>query len=977
MKRYLKQLVFIIAIYFVAITNTYAFSASDYSNRGLCGNYELASFRSDGSIVKVGCYNDYASAKSAMQQNGAEDLAIMTKVGGQTKIIDANRALLDLTVNPTTLTYFYTDQELTRQHTYMDTGSLYSGVDGVHVDSAYSNSKGKWVAKVQIASLTAWIPSEAYEIVPITWVKSSSSYTVSNESIRHNFVSKIQNTYSGSSGNTIGPKPTMLNVGRYYSYDGHYFYQSLSKLIKDVKNNTHSNAANATPYYNYYMYLSNHTKTTYSSININDYLRNVLGFTGDVYGNAASTGTSRLYGQGTFFYYAQEKHGVNAILSFSLSRNETGNGRSSLAINKNNGFGLNAVDSNPMQAANWYPSFSSSIMGYASNWVTNGYAKATDWRYFGPQFGEKYSGMNVKYASAPYWSENMAANYYSFDKAYGLQDYNFYQEAITNGPTNAFTSPNTSARIIYTYPEKEDALVIVDEVEGTNVGGSTKWYKVISDMNLDSNGNVVDGDYNWKNNYVYVPSTYVRKINTAKGKNSIDSITKYQDSKYTYDLYIENQTLAPKVALTIHDANYFYDPTLTNLTGSTLLKDKFIMVYSAAYDENGKVVSYLVTRDYKTNKKEWIAANTIKFITSGYGKVNVTVSGNQYTWVNYNTVDASYSLISGLYTNTYIPLLTSQEVDGQVWYKVPVSLTSNNNSYGWTLAYTSGVSVELTMSYAKNNAPIITASDKTIMENKEFKPLENVQANDVEDGNITNKIKVTENTVDTRTPGEYKVTYEVTDSANAKTTKTIKVTVTKNNEPVIEAKDIELEYNQEFKPLENVKATDIEDGDLTNKIKVTENKVDIKKAGEYTVTYEVEDSNGKKVTKTIKVTVKEEVIEEPIEEPKKVDEPTNEKIIDNTTTELTEAEGEFYLEGLKWNKTSNKYNISGYLIILNQNNLDTPKYELVLRNNNNKEYTIEVSKWTDKVPFELGKEGNNDYSISWYQKYQMVIMTYI
>ena len=82
------------------------------------------------------------------------------------------------------------------------------------------------------------------------------------------------------------------------------------------------------------------------------------------------------------------------------------------------------------------------------------------------------------------------------------------------------------------------------------------------------------------------------------------------------------------------------------------------------------VVSYLVTRDYKYNKKEWIPANTIKFVTMGYGKVSVTVSGNQYTWVNYNTVDASYSLISGLYTNTYVPCLTYQVVDGQTWYKV-------------------------------------------------------------------------------------------------------------------------------------------------------------------------------------------------------------------------------------------------------------------------------------------------------------------
>ena len=44
-------------------------------------------------------------------------------------------------------------------------------------------------------------------------------------------------------------------------------------------------------------------------------------------------------------------------------------------------------------------------------------------RYYGGYLGDKASGMNVKYASDPYWGEKAAANYYSFDKKYGLQDY--------------------------------------------------------------------------------------------------------------------------------------------------------------------------------------------------------------------------------------------------------------------------------------------------------------------------------------------------------------------------------------------------------------------------------------------------------------------------------------------------------------------------------------------------------------------------
>ncbi|WP_411167513.1 glycoside hydrolase family 3 N-terminal domain-containing protein [Clostridium sp. MB05] len=73
--------------------------------------------------------------------------------------------------------------------------------------------------------------------------------------------------------------------------------------------------------------------------------------------------------------------------------------------------------------------------------------------------------------------------------------------------------------------------------------------------------------------------------------------------------------------------------------------------------------------------------------------------------------------------------------------------------------------------------PVITASDKVLTIGDEFVPLEGVTALDEEDGDISNKIKVKENTVDTSKAGEYKVIYEVEDSNNNKTETTIKVTV--------------------------------------------------------------------------------------------------------------------------------------------------------------------------------------------------------
>ena len=78
---------------------------------------------------------------------------------------------------------------------------------------------------------------------------------------------------------------------------------------------------------------------------------------------------------------------------------------------------------------------------------------------------------------------------------------------------------------------------------------------------------------------------------------------------------------------------------------------------------------------------------------------------------------------------------------------------------------------------AINYVPTINASDKTITVGDKFEPLKDVIANDKEDGDLTSKIKVIKNTVDTKKAGTYEVTYQVTDSQGATVTKTIKVTV--------------------------------------------------------------------------------------------------------------------------------------------------------------------------------------------------------
>ena len=1020
MKRKFIITLFLAFAFFWISTDTYAYDVNNYRYRQLCGKYELADFKTDGSIVTISCHNTYDEAKQALSVNG-DTVAIMENINGQVRIINANLALLDLSVAPG-LTYFYNNMDLTgSSYTYMDTGSLYGGVDGLLVDTQYSSYRQQWVAKVKIGGYTGWIAQENFEIVPLTWIKSHSYYTVTSEDIRHNYVAKIQNYYYGSSGRTIGPKPEMLEPGTYYSYDGHYFYNDFVKMVRDAKNNSVENSVNKDePYYNYYMYLSNHTRTNYSSTNINEYIKNNMGIKKDAYGISASSGTSRLYNMGTFFYHDQEKFGVNAILSLSLARNESGNGQSWLSVNKNNGFGLGAVDSNPIGGAKWYPAFSYNIMIYALRWISGGYAHPDDWRYFGPQFGDKSIGMNVKYASDTYWSEKMASNYYALDKAFGMQDYNYYQLGIVTKPTNAHAYPSTQSKFIYDYPEANDAVVIVGEVEYDGI----LWYEVVSDLNIDDNFNeIVLSDYNWDKT-VYVQASDVVKINKAKyGYKSPNDVFEFPDKDYEYNIYIgkinDQTSLIPKVAISTKDTAYYEDPLFNIPTGETLLKGKYVMVYTTAL-LNGEPVAYLVTSDYWHDQKHWVTPDSIEFKNISYGQATVSTETNQYTWVNYNTEDVASTLISGLYTYTYVPILSQHQVGENLWYKVPVNLKGHNNEFGYTLAEAPNIKITLYPASVENQLPVIKAVDKTLTEGETFDEKLDVTATDEEDGDLTSKIEVVENSVNTKVPGTYKVTYKVKDSAEQDVIKTITVTVIENKAPIINAENQKIMFKQELKV--DVTATDEEDGDLTKEIKEIENTVKTDTIGTYKIVYQVTDSKGKTTTKEIKVEVTDRpnpvIIAEDVvislgkafDELKnvsatdsdgknisssvKVKESTvNTKVAgtykviyqvtdsyNKTATKeikvevvkqaIEEKEANFFFDYLK--EVDGKLEIKGYNTIKGINNdlnINISYKLLFVSELNNKEYTLKLTRITDKkeITRPVYSTDSFDYTYSWFK----------
>ena len=171
-----------------------------------------------------------------------------------------------------------------------------------------------------------------------------------------------------------------------------------------------------------------------------------------------------------------------------------------------------------------------------------------------------------------------------------------------------------------------------------------------------------------------------------------------------------------------------------------------------------------------------------------------------------------------------------------------------------------------------NKVPEINAEDKTLIVGDTFDPKKDVAATDKEDGDLTAKIEIVKNTVDMTKAGTYEVTYKVTDSEGASTTKTITVTVNPkmeklNEVPTIQAEDKTLTVGDTFDQKKDVTATDKEDGDLTAKIEIAKNTVDMTKAGTYEVTYKVTDSEGASTTKTITITVKDKEFKADINKP--------------------------------------------------------------------------------------------------------------
>ena len=358
------------------------------------------------------------------------------------------------------------------------------------------------------------------------------------------------------------------------------------------------------------------------------------------------------------------------------------------------------------------------------------------------------------------------------------------------------------------------------------------------------------------------PGTYevVYKVTDSKGASKKKTVyvtvnPKMEEINWIPVISASDRVLTVGDVFNVMDGVSASDHEDGDITGS-------VVVESSNVDTN-TVGSYQVT--YRVTDSQ--GASSTKTIT-----VIVNPKMEEINWMP--AISASDKVLTvGDVFNVMDGVSASDHEDGDVTGSVVVESsnvdTNTVGSYQVTYRVTDsqGASSTKTITVivnpkmeALNEVPVINAVDKILTVGDTFDVKKDVTASDAEDGNLTDKIEVIRNEVDTGKAGTYEVTYKVTDSQGASSTKTILVTVNPkmeslNEVPTIKAEDKTITVGDKFDVKKDVTAKDTEDGDLTDKIEVVKNDVDTTNPGTYEVVYKVTDSKGASTTKTIRVTV--------------------------------------------------------------------------------------------------------------------------
>lgn len=387
--------------------------------------YELAIANYDKTFTSVATYETLDDADQILEEETNQDMVVLF----QNDVVAMKYGAVNFKTK--------TISEVTILGNMDSTTSGY--INGhYNVDGLYLDTNGIFTRGI-IAGLYFEVLTSEVELIPHIQTRNGYSYysNVDGELV-HTITNDIQ-TQSFSSMAPMDIAPNYLVTGeKYFSYDGHYFFDDIIIMSNAYQTRTFDQAINAdSPYYNYYQYISFRSKTNYTAEELDQYI------------SSNTSSYSVLYGSGQEFIDAQDTVFINAAMELSFAIHESGWGTSRIARDKNNLFGINATDSNPYENAFTFDSIEDCIIYHVEDFLQTRYFNPKYQTSFGTNFGNKYQGMNYKYASDAFWGEKIAKHYYQLDKALGFKDRNSYQIAILDPNTIGYYGPQEGSPVVY------------------------------------------------------------------------------------------------------------------------------------------------------------------------------------------------------------------------------------------------------------------------------------------------------------------------------------------------------------------------------------------------------------------------------------------------------------------------------------------------------------------------------------------------
>lgn len=304
--------------------------------------------------------------------------------------------------------------------------------------------------------------------------------------------------------NSIGVAPNfMVDQADYYSFDGIYFYTDLA--MKEL--------ANKEPYYNYYQYLPYTSKSKVTAKVLDEYTE-----------QRVSGRKSAMLGLGSAFVKNQELTDSNALLTYSLAVLESATGTSYLALNKNNLFGWNAVDSNPIGGASSYDSLDL-VVNKQMGENLKLYVNIFNWRFAGAFFGNKGAGFNLRYASDPYWGQKVAGIAFEVDRSMNFADYNAYQLGIleTGNDIDIKSAPSNSSATLHSRISTDDEEISPLIIKGLSKGLINQSVIIKKNPEAEKSGFYQVYLYypelmgkDWDKDFGYIEKEYVKIVNNGQ-----------------------------------------------------------------------------------------------------------------------------------------------------------------------------------------------------------------------------------------------------------------------------------------------------------------------------------------------------------------------------------------------------------------------------------------------------------------------------